>query len=146
VFVAVRVSAAPLSFPYPESGAFVLKIGTTGTQTVVAGSASSIGGVDGQGASARFRFPADIAIDAFGTLYVADGPSRAIRRITPQGTVTTVVGELTPDAPNSGGEVVTGTLPGQLKYVDSVATGIYPAIYLGTGFASGKLVLKAEPK
>ncbi|MCD9004919.1 gluconolaconase [Luteimonas sp. XNQY3] len=50
------------------------------------------GFVDGRGADARFHTPSGLAIDAGGTLYVADTGNHAIRRIAPNGTVTTLAG------------------------------------------------------
>jgi sugar lactone lactonase YvrE len=47
---------------------------------------------DGDGIEARFLYPLGIAIDARGILYVADTGNRVVRRIAPNGTVTTLAG------------------------------------------------------
>ncbi|MCA1558148.1 MAG: gluconolaconase, partial [Acidobacteria bacterium] len=47
---------------------------------------------DGQGASARFNTPSAIAFDAHDNLYVADTGNNAIRKVAPDGTVTTIAG------------------------------------------------------
>jgi len=47
---------------------------------------------NGQGAAARFNNPYGIAINAMGTMYVADTGSPMIRKITPQGLVSTFAG------------------------------------------------------
>lgn len=47
---------------------------------------------DGRGADARFHTPSGLALDAGGVLYVADTGNHAIRRIAPDGTVTTLAG------------------------------------------------------
>lgn len=61
--------------------------------TTLAGSSTQPGSIDGQGLNARFNNPQGIAVDQSGNIYVAD--SNAIRRITPQGNVTTLAGSLT---------------------------------------------------
>ena len=48
--------------------------------------------VDGQGSMARFHFPSGIAIDKGGNLYVADSFNHRIRKITPEGEVSTLAG------------------------------------------------------
>lgn len=49
---------------------------------------------DGPGSEARFRWPTGLAVDGAGRVYVADS-SPTVRRVDPDGTVTTIVG--TPD-------------------------------------------------
>ena len=48
---------------------------------------------DGQGSAARFHAPSGITIDAAGNLYVADERNNRIRKVTPKGEVSTVVGD-----------------------------------------------------
>ncbi|MGV7207449.1 gluconolaconase [Oxalobacteraceae bacterium A2-2] len=48
---------------------------------------------DGKGAAARFDGPLGVAVDAAGVVYVADSYNDRIRRIAPDGTVTTVAGD-----------------------------------------------------
>jgi len=61
--------------------------------TTLAGSSTVAASLDGQGLNARFNNPQGIAVDPTGNIYVAD--SNAIRKITPQGNVTTLAGSLT---------------------------------------------------
>ncbi len=68
----------------------VRKIDQTGNVSTVAGKAGEPGEIDGKGRSARFDSPDGIAIDAAGNLYVADGSFMKVRKIAPDGTVTTI--------------------------------------------------------
>ena len=64
---------------------------------------SGRGFADGQGEAARFDTPSALAIDAQGALYVADTGNHAIRRVAPDGAVTTLAGDGTPgDADGRG--------------------------------------------
>ncbi len=69
-----------------------------GQVVAIAGLAESWGDADGAGADARFNGPVDLAIAADGSLYVSDGNNHTIRRISPEGVVTTIAG-----APGVGG-------------------------------------------
>ena len=62
-----------------------------GEVSTFAGSCKKQGYADGMGSAAQFRWPAGIAIDAKGSLYVADD-SHHIRKITPEGLVSTFAG------------------------------------------------------
>ena len=58
---------------------------------------------DGAGSQARFNNPQGVAIDAGGAVYVADTGNHRIRRIAPDGTVTTVAGDGTAGYRNGSG-------------------------------------------
>jgi sugar lactone lactonase YvrE len=60
--------------------------------TTLAGSASKPGSGDGAGSAARFSFPQGIAVDNTGHVYVADSGNDTIRKITPDGVVSTLAG------------------------------------------------------
>jgi sugar lactone lactonase YvrE len=70
----------------------VRKITPAGVVTTLAGLAGQRGSADGIGAAARFDAPLGVAVDAAGTVYVADGFNQTIRKITPAGEVTTLAG------------------------------------------------------
>ena len=58
--------------------------------STLAGAAGSPGSADGPGA--RFAYPRGVAVDAAGTVYVADTNNSTIRKITPAGVVSTLAG------------------------------------------------------
>ncbi|MBT9545854.1 MAG: hypothetical protein IV090_10735 [Candidatus Sericytochromatia bacterium] len=63
---------------------------------VFAGSAEQMGDSDGQAAQARFKHPTAVSLDKFHHLYVADTGNHAIRKITPDGHVSTFYKESLP--------------------------------------------------
>ena len=67
------------------------RIGVDGHVSTLAG--GERGFVDGRGPEARFATPSALAVDAAGVLYVADTGNHAIRRVTPDGQVTTLAGD-----------------------------------------------------
>ena len=68
-----------------------LKVGAQGVD-LLAGSPGGPGTVDGTGPAARFDAPAGLAMDAAGSLYVADANNHTIRKITSAGAVSTLAG------------------------------------------------------
>ncbi|MFZ2493469.1 MAG: hypothetical protein WA208_18475 [Thermoanaerobaculia bacterium] len=71
----------------------IRKITPTGEVTTLAGFASFIGGAaDGAGSAARFSQPWGVATDSGGNVYVGDTFNQKIRKITPDGQVTTLAG------------------------------------------------------
>lgn len=70
----------------------IRKIAVNGTVSTFAGVAGQTGTADGNGGGARFNFPAGIAADSAGNIYVADHGNSTIRKITSGGTVTTLAG------------------------------------------------------
>jgi hypothetical protein len=87
----------------------VRKITPEAVVTTLAGSAGNCGNTDGVGAAARFAWPEGLVLDSIGNVYVADSHygaiSNTIRKIGPDGVVTTIAGS-----------------PGTSGYADGVGT------------------------
>lgn len=74
-----------------DNGTFVRRITAEGTVTTVAGGEEA-GFVNGPGKEARFNGAMGLAVDLKGSVYVADTRNRRIRKVTPNGDVSTLAG------------------------------------------------------
>lgn len=76
-----------------DSGNHIIrKITSGGVVTTLAGLAGTSGTADGTGNAARFNTPTGIALASDGNLYVTEGNSQTIRKVTTAGVVTTLAG------------------------------------------------------
>lgn len=69
----------------------IRKITPAGVVSTLAGMPGVAGSDDGIGNAARFRYPRGIATDSANNVFVVDSNNYAIRRITPDGVVSTVM-------------------------------------------------------
>jgi len=69
----------------------IQKISANGTVSTLAGT-GNVGAINGLGKLASFNRPSGLAVDGAGNVYVADAGNNLIRKITPDGTVSTLAG------------------------------------------------------
>ncbi|MEK7674452.1 MAG: hypothetical protein AAB676_01290, partial [Verrucomicrobiota bacterium] len=73
----------------------IRKVTPAGVVTTLAGDAGGLGpggSADGMGSVARFNSPFGVAVDSAGNVFVADTYNHSIRKVTPEGAVTTIGG------------------------------------------------------
>lgn len=97
-----------------SSGHRVRKVDPTGIITTVVGTGvAGFGGDGGPATAARLNYPAGLAVDSAGNLYIADSQNAVVRKVDAAGTITTVAG--IPEAPwfgGDGGQATTAQLDG----------------------------------
>ena len=76
-----------------EGGSVLRKVTPAGVVTTIAGFASAYGNVDATGLNARFWYPVGVAASRVGNVYVVDSHASTIRKISPDGVVTTLAGK-----------------------------------------------------
>jgi len=112
----------------------IRKVTPAGLVTTLAGS-GAVGSTDGTGIAASFNFPSGVAVDSTGNVYVADSGNPTIRKIAPDGAVSTVVGV----AGQAG--FAPGALPGLLNSPASVAvsgTSLYITMLNGVAVVQNR--------
>lgn len=91
----VAVGPAGTVYVADSENNVIRRISPTGTVSTLAGSAAGnivASNTDGPGAAARFQEPQGVAVGRDGTVYVADTYNHTLRRISPQGMVSTLAG------------------------------------------------------
>ncbi len=112
----------------------IRKITPSGVVTTLAG--SSPGFADGTGTAAKFSSPNGITVDTVGNVYVSDSGNKRIRKITPNGVVTTVAGTGTQQITNGGFNQASFYAP------NAIAIDAAGNLYVGDTDGSQRLVRK----
>ncbi len=87
----------------------IRKISTTGVMSTVAGNGSKGFSGDGGPATSAAISPGGVAVDSAGNIYIADFSNNRIRKVTPQGIISTVAGG---GSSGDGGQAVGAALNG----------------------------------
>lgn len=96
----------------------IYKIDPMGNLEVFVGS-GVIGSADGTGSAAEFNFPRGMDMDSEGNLYVTDNNNHTIRKVTPEGVVTTIAGQVgAPGFANGAGPAAQFQYPEDLVVTD----------------------------
>ncbi len=116
-------TAAPLSSPrgvavdssgslyVADSVGFVYRVDAAGTVSIVAGNGiQDFTGDGGPATSARLKYPWSVAVDSAGNLYIADTFNHRIRKVDPDGTITTVAGNGSVGFSGDGGPATSARL------------------------------------
>jgi sugar lactone lactonase YvrE len=102
----IGITAAPdgsVYIPSPASNRIRL-VSTAGVISTFAGTGvAGFAGDGGPATSAQLNEPVDAALDGAGNLYIADRGNHRIRRVTPQGIITTIAGTGTNAFSGDGG-------------------------------------------
>ncbi len=107
----IAVDATGNVFAVDSDNHILVKISTTGVLTVVAGNGiAGFSGDGGPGTSASLNHPIDVAVDLAGNLYIADLLNFRIRKVSPGGTITTVVGDGQSRLSGDGGPAANASL------------------------------------
>jgi sugar lactone lactonase YvrE len=124
-----------------DSGNNVIrKVSSSGVVTTVAGQPGVVGALNGVGSAAQFYHPGGVVSDTTGNLYVGDYGNDTIRKITPDGSVTTFAGQPGDFGEGNGNlSVATFFNPGTLAidssgslYISDTGNGVVRKIAGGT--------------
>jgi sugar lactone lactonase YvrE len=110
----------------------VLKVAADGTVIPMAGTGhSGFSGDRGPAAKARLDTPTAVAVDSTANVYIADSGNSRVRRISPDGTITTVVGTGHCCVSGDGGSAAKARLNTPTGLVFDIAGNLYIADGLG---------------
>ena len=89
----------------------IYRVAADGTLKVIAGTGSAgFSGDNGPAVHASLNAPWGLAADAAGNIYFADSYNHRVRRITPEGLITTIAGDGTADSGGDGGPATSAHL------------------------------------
>ena len=124
----VAVDAAGNVYVAEDWGSRMRRVSNSGVITTVAGTGGAgFSGDGGPAVGATLKNPAGVAVDSVGNLYIADYTNQRIRRISPDGTITTVVGNGTAGYSGDGGPATLASLNSPIGIAVDTAGSLYIA-------------------
>ncbi len=125
---AVAVDSAGNLFIVDSSNHRVRKVNSNGTINTVAGTGSAgFSGDGGPAVNATLASPSGVAVDASGNLYIADQFNNRIRKVTPDGTISTVAGNGIPAPTVDGLQAASTSLLDPAGVATDAAGNVYIA-------------------
>ncbi len=114
---------------YVSAGLFVMEATADGNAFTVAGSGASryFGGDGGPAANARLYSPSGIAVDSDGTAYIADTANNRIRKVTPDGIISTLAGTGNAGESGNNGPAAAAELSGPRSVAIDAMHNVYVA-------------------
>jgi uncharacterized protein (TIGR03437 family) len=110
----------------------VRKVSANGNISTIAGNGvSGFSGDNGQAASARLNGPQGVAVDSTGNVYIADTANNRVRKVAPNGVITTVAGTGAAGVSGDGGLAVNALVGNPV----AVATDGVGNVYIADGSA-----------
>ncbi|WP_349742649.1 PKD domain-containing protein [Roseateles cavernae] len=137
-FGGVAVDADENVYVADSGNNVIRKIAPDGTDTILAGQLGLFGYQDGPGATALFYSPIGVAVDAAKNVYVADTFNHVIRKIDPNGVVSTWVGMARVEGDTDGPRVVV-----QFSFPTHLALAVDGSLYVAD--YGNKTVRKVAP-
>jgi sugar lactone lactonase YvrE len=97
-----------------------------GTITTIAGTGQDgFSGDNGPATSARLDFPTTVVVDAAGNIFISDGANHRVRKVSPDGTITTYAGTGVEGFSGDGGPATQARLGGGLDLALDGAGNLY---------------------
>ena len=124
----IAIDAAGNVFVADRDASVVRKIAANGTISTVAGSGTpGYMGDGGAAISAQINGPFGIALDSAGNLYIADTANNVVRKVSPDGTISTVAGTGAAGYSGDGGAARSAWLNGPEGVALDTAGNVYIA-------------------
>jgi RHS repeat-associated protein len=136
LFFPVGVAVGPDGSLYiAERGSRIRRVGPNGIITTVAGTGvAGFSGDGGPASQAQLNDPWAVAVGPDGSLYIADMQARRVRRVGPNGIITTVAGNGTFGSSGDGGPATQA----QFQQLEDIAVGPDSSLYI-TDYSSGRV-------
>ena len=148
----VAVDAAGNIFIADTDHHRIRKVTPDGIITTVAGSGPPVahpgenqGGFAGDGGraiDAQLRFPLDVAVDGAGNLYIADSGNNRVRKVAPDGIITTIAGNGAVGYSGDGGPGIKASLSGP----NGLAVDAWGNVYVADTGNNAIRVLRPAPQ